>query len=39
MLQTPFAESILVLVRERFTTVDVGDYSFMIANGSTGRPL
>lgn len=38
-LHAPFADSILVLVRERFSTVDVGDYSFMIANGATGRPV
>jgi hypothetical protein len=36
-LYAPFDDSILVLVRERFSTVDVGDYSFMIANGATGR--
>ena len=39
VLRAPFEESILVLVRERFSTVDVGDYSFMIANGATGRRL
>lgn len=37
VLRAPYDESILILVRERFTTVDVGDYSFMIANGADAR--
>jgi uncharacterized protein len=39
VLHAPFEQSIFVLLRERFSTVDVGDYSFMIANGATGRPV
>jgi uncharacterized protein len=37
VLRAPFEESILILVRERFSTVDAGDYSFMIANGAGAR--
>jgi predicted deacylase len=37
VLRAPFEQSILVLVRDRFSTVDAGDYAFMIANGATGR--
>jgi predicted deacylase len=39
VLHAPFEQSIFVLLRERFSTVDVGDYSFMIANGATGRSV
>ncbi len=38
-LEAPFDQSILVLGRDRFSTVDVGDYSFMVANGATGRTI
>lgn len=38
-LSAPFDDSILILVRDRFSTVDTGDYSFMIANGATARVL
>ena len=37
VLRAPFEESIFILVRERFSTVDVGDYSFMVANGAGAR--
>lgn len=37
VLRAPYEKSILILVRERFSTVDAGDYSFIIANGSGAR--
>ena len=35
----PFDPSLLVLVRERVTKVDPGDYGFMVANGATAVPV
>jgi uncharacterized protein len=37
VLRAPFDKSILILVRERFSIVDAGDYSFIIANGADAR--
>ena len=36
-VRAPFDESILLLVRDRFSTVDVGDYCFIAANGAGAR--
>lgn len=35
----PFDPSLLVLVRERVTKVDPGDYGFMVANGAGAVPV
>jgi predicted deacylase len=37
-LRAPYDPTILVLVRTSFTTVDPGDYAFMVANGATATP-
>jgi uncharacterized protein len=39
VLTAPFDPTILVLVRERVTKVDPGDYGFMFANGASARPF
>lgn len=38
VITAPFDPSILVLVREPVTTVDAGDYGFMVADGATATP-
>jgi uncharacterized protein len=38
VLTAPYDPSILVLVREPVTTVQAGDYGFMVADGSTATP-
>jgi uncharacterized protein len=39
VVTAPFDPTILVLVRERVTKVDPGDYGFMFANGASAEPL